>query len=101
MRVSLNEKMPPDPVPHNAPALKVTSPKGLALPKAPKVRLKVPGFNSNKTSMLGGKAMKSPEDYETGQGVAGLGKAASPYYQQQYAKKGQSLKYDTITNTYR
>jgi hypothetical protein len=52
-------------------------------------------------SMLGSRAMKSPEDYETGEGVAGLGKVASPYYQQQYASKGQSLKYDTATNTFK
>lgn len=94
--------MPADPVPHNAPSLKVTSPGGkLPLMKAPRVKLTKPGFNSSKASMFGSRAMKSPEDYETGESVQGLGKAASPYYAQQYASKGQSLKYDTATNTYR
>jgi hypothetical protein len=85
---------------HNAPSLKVGVVKGKALPKPPKVKLKVPGFNSNK-GMFGSRAMKSPEDYETGEAVSGLGKAASPYYAEQYAKKGQQLRYDTGTNTYR
>lgn len=74
------------------------------LPK-PKVQglAKPRGFNPlpSNMSIFGSRAMKSPEDYETGEAVQGLGKGVSPYYQQQYAKKGQSLKYDTATNTFR
>jgi hypothetical protein len=105
MKVSLQGgglKMPSDPVPHNAPALKVVSPGGkLPLMRAPKVHLRKEGFNANKVGMFGSRAMKSPEDYETGAATSQLGKIANPYFAEQYAKNGQSLKYDTATNTYR
>lgn len=74
------------------------------LPKAPKLKAPKPvGFNPlpSKMSMFGNRAMKSPEDYETGQAVQGLGRGVSPYFAQQFAQKGRALKYDTATNTYR
>lgn len=72
--------------------------------KAPKLKaMKQTGFNPQPggTSMFGNRAMKSPEDYETAEGVAGLGRVASPYFAQQFAQKGRALKYDTATNTFR
>lgn len=74
------------------------------LPKSkPVKRSAVKGFNPlpGNTSMFGSKAMKSPEDYETGDAVEGLGKSVSPYYAEQFAKKGRGLRYDSATNTYR
>lgn len=84
------------------PTVKIAKFKPLAKPKTqglakPKGFTPLPAADS----MLGTRAMKSPEDYETGEAVQGLGKSVSPYYQQQYATKGQSLKYDSATNTYR
>jgi hypothetical protein len=89
-----------DPVPHNAPALKVTSPKGLAMSRAPGVKTgRTPRLNQ--PSIFGNRAIKSPEDYETGEAVQGLGRQVSPYFAQQFAQKGRQLKYDTATNTFR
>jgi hypothetical protein len=68
--------------------------------KAPKNIAKAPA-KPKAVSMFGDRAMKSPEDYETAQSVQGLGRQVSPYYEQQFARKGRQLKYDTGTNTYR
>lgn len=104
MRVTLNSLSGmQDPVAPKPQALKApASPGKLKLSKPPAMK-KPKNFNPQPggTSMFGSRAMKSPEDYETGQAVQGLGKSVSPYYAQQFAKNGRQLRYDTATNTYR
>lgn len=96
--VSLNQPNLSDQVPTSSPF------------KVPKLKMRVNAFKAPKllkpktqpaVSMFGNRAIKSPEDYETGEAVQGLGRSVSPYYAQQYAQQGRQLKYDTATNTYR